>query len=66
MAVGAVLGFGLAACGTAANTPATESDPDRLSREVAAGLAASQQIDTVLGFLINAFGNPARSHRAKG
>ena len=66
MVVGAVLGFGLAACGTAANTPATESDPDPLSREVATGLAASQQIDTVLGFSINALGNPRAESQGEG
>ena len=60
--MGAVLGFGLAACGTAANTPATESDPDPLSREV----AAAQQIDTVLGFSINALGNPLAESQVEG
>ena len=54
------------ACGNAANTPAAESEKDPLSREVAAGLAASQQVDTVLVSLIRALGSPLAESQVDG
>ena len=53
MAVVAVLGLGLAACGTAASIP-----EGSLSREVAADLAASRLVDEALASSIRVLGKP--------